>query len=256
MTDSIVPDDAGKAVENQQVTEPAGWNWADNVAGEGEKPDYLMDKYSNVAEQAKAYPELQSKFGGFTGAPDEYSMDLREDINLPEGVEIKLNPDDPLMGAALEFAKTTNMSQSSFTDMLTIYAEAQGRDYIDPQAHAGAQMALLGENADERIGNLAQWAKANFDDEGFEQFRRIATSADSIEVLERFVEIARPSAKPDPNAINPSTRSALEDELKALQSEKDDKGGIKWFTDQNHRAKIERLQKQLDTGGLDNTIIG
>ena len=36
---------------------------------------YKADKYKSVAEQAKAYTELEKKFGGFTGAPkDGYSV--------------------------------------------------------------------------------------------------------------------------------------------------------------------------------------
>ena len=54
---------------------------SDGIKGSGDTPDwYKGDKYKSVAEQAKAYTELEKKFGGFTGAPkDGYSG--------PEGIE-------------------------------------------------------------------------------------------------------------------------------------------------------------------------
>tara|TARA_R110002096_G_scaffold187462_1_gene366846 strand:+ start:4345 stop:4605 length:261 start_codon:yes stop_codon:yes gene_type:complete len=54
---------------------------SDGIKGSGETPDwYKADRYASVAEQAKAYTELEKKFGGFKGAPkDGYSG--------PEGIE-------------------------------------------------------------------------------------------------------------------------------------------------------------------------
>lgn len=257
--------------ENQEVTEapqeaqqesaPAeqeapAWMWSEDTAGNGDKPDWFMDsKYKTIAEQAKAYPELQSKFGAFTGKPEEYDLKLPEDINLPEGVGIELNADDPLMKSALEFASSKNMSQEAFTEMLSMYAEAQGRDFVDPVAHINAQKEILGQDADKRIGDLTNWAKANFDEDTFDLFSRVSTSADSILLTEALVNMIRPSSVPDVNALTGQTRSALTQELADLRAAKDDKGGLKWFSDSAHRNKIEQLQRQLGSNAPDVTIV-
>ena len=53
---------------------------ADGVKGTGDIPEwYKADKYKSVAEQAKAYPELLSKFGGFTGACLLYTSDAADE---------------------------------------------------------------------------------------------------------------------------------------------------------------------------------
>ena len=45
---------------------------SDGIKGVGDQPEwYKADKYKSVAEQAKAYTELEKKFGGFTGAPKD-----------------------------------------------------------------------------------------------------------------------------------------------------------------------------------------
>ena len=41
---------------------------SEGIKGVGDLPEwYKADKYKSVAEQAKAYTELEKKFGGFTG---------------------------------------------------------------------------------------------------------------------------------------------------------------------------------------------
>lgn len=64
---------AESTVENteSQVTEPK-FLFADGVEGTGETPEWFKsNKYKTVADQAKAYTELESRFGAFSGAPKD-----------------------------------------------------------------------------------------------------------------------------------------------------------------------------------------
>jgi hypothetical protein len=263
--ESMINTEVNQEVTEAPVTEkgapPAegqapAWMWSDDTAGNGDKPEWFMDsKYKTVAEQAKAYPELQSKLGSHTGAPDKYDLSLPEDIDLPEGVGVNVNEEDPLLQGWIEHAKATNMNQEAFTGGLKLWAEAQAREYIDPVAHVTAQKEILGKDADKRISDLTSWAKANFDEETFSLFSRVSTSADSILLTEAFVNMIRPSSVPDVNALTGQTRSALTQELADLRAAKDDKGGLKWFSDSNHRNKIEQLQRQLGSNAPDVTIV-
>lgn len=63
-----------------------GWMWTDGVIGNGEKPDWLLDKYTTVEAQAKAYKDAErrigeqnQRLGAFTGAPDKYDFSSIED---------------------------------------------------------------------------------------------------------------------------------------------------------------------------------
>lgn len=81
------------------------WQYAEGVNGEGDRPDYFMDKFTNMSEQAKAYKQLEGRFGSFTGAPEEYAavensnayvqaaiQNLGKDLNLnAEGYEKLVN---------------------------------------------------------------------------------------------------------------------------------------------------------------------
>ena len=94
---------------------------AEGIKGAGETPEwYKSDKYQSVAEQAKAYTELEKKFGGFKGAP-------KDGYTAPEGIE----SDDALLTELTEFAKDTNMSDEAFSrawDLLS--AQVTGKFFI------------------------------------------------------------------------------------------------------------------------------
>ena len=40
------------------------------TAEEGERPEWLKDKYKTVEDQAKAYNDAEKKLGGFSGSPE------------------------------------------------------------------------------------------------------------------------------------------------------------------------------------------
>ena len=70
--------DAGQGNEGQgagdqgQGGQPEVWNYAEGIAGEGDRPDYFLQKFKTIGDQAKAYTDLEKMFGSFTGAPEEY----------------------------------------------------------------------------------------------------------------------------------------------------------------------------------------
>ena len=51
-----------------EADDKTAWYLYEGIKGQGEMPSwFLADKYKNVMEQAKAYPEAQKRFGAFTG---------------------------------------------------------------------------------------------------------------------------------------------------------------------------------------------
>jgi len=154
---------------------------------EGERPEWLKDKYSSVDDQAKAYAELEKKFGGFTGAPEEY------ELSLPEGIEGEFDMEDARMQWFQKTAKESNMSQDTFTQML--------HGWVEQEAEATSfdregEMKALGNNAQGRLRDLADWGNANLDPEQYEGFKILASSAMGVEVLEALVGKTREGAIP------------------------------------------------------------
>ena len=75
----------------------------EGIKGTGDTPEWFKaDKYKSIADQAKAYTELEKRFGGFKGAP-------KDGYQAPEGIE----QDDALFAELKTFAEETNMSQDA-----------------------------------------------------------------------------------------------------------------------------------------------
>lgn len=167
----------------------AAWLYADGIAGEGDKPEWLQDKYGSVEAQAKAYPELAKKFGGFTGAPDgDY------EVSLPEGLEGEFDTESPLFKNFAEAARAANMSQDAFTGLLHVYAQ---NEYDMQVADKEAEMTALGDNAQTRVKNIGDWGRANLTAEEFEGLREITTSAAGVAAVEAIIAKTKNAAIPD-----------------------------------------------------------
>ena len=81
--EAAAQDDAGAVADmvgGQETQQEASWHYAEGVPGQGDKQEFLKDKYANITEQAKAYTELESRFGSFTGAPEAYEINLSEQL--------------------------------------------------------------------------------------------------------------------------------------------------------------------------------
>jgi len=157
----------------------SGWAYADGINGEGDRPDWFKEKYNSVADQAQAYSELEKKFGGFTGAPeDDY------ELTVPEGIEGEFDMEDARIGWFQQVAKDANMSQDTFTQMLHgwVQHEVEGMS-----GSREAEIQALGSNAQARLKDLGDWGSANLSAEEFEGFKGLASSAAGVQTLEALI---------------------------------------------------------------------
>jgi len=203
---------------------------SDNVKGVGEMPEwYKADKYKSVAEQAKAYTELEKKFGGFTGAP-------KDGYALYDGVE----SDDALWGELVEFGNSTNMSQSALNqawELLT--AQEQAIEEVSVEA----EMAKLGDNAVERIKVVEQYMKNNLDSDTYEELRYAVNSAESVQLIEALIKSTAPAKLPIDGHIEPGGLEWAD--IEAEMFRKDDNGNLLRSVDINHERKIQRMMKEF-----------
>lgn len=205
---------------------------SEGIKGAGEMPEwYNPTKYKSVAEQAKAYTELEKKFGGFTGAPkDGYAG--------PEGVE----SGDALLEELTEFATRTNMSQDAFNDaweLLTAQSEAV------EQVEQEQELAKLGDNAQQRIKTIEGFMKNNMSPEDFDVARDLVTTAESVQLIEMLVAATAPTKLPIQGGESPTgvTWADIENEM----FRKNENGQLLRSVDTNHERKIQKMMH--DYGG-------
>ena len=203
---------------------------SDNVKGVGEMPEwYKADKYKSVAEQAKAYTELEKKFGGFTGAP-------KDGYAVYDGVE----SDDALWGELVEFGNSTNMSQSALNqawELLT--AQEQAIEEVSVEA----EMAKLGDNAVERIKVVEQYMKNNLDSNTYEELRYAVNSAESVQLIEALIKSTAPAKLPIDGYVEPGGLEWAD--IEAEMFRKDENGNLLRSVDMNHERKIQRMMREF-----------
>ena len=214
---------------------------SEGIKGVGDLPEwYKADKYKSVAEQAKAYTELEKKFGGFTGEP-------KDGYSLAEGVEA----DDALWGELVEFGTKQNMSQAAMNEAWELLtAQEQAIEEVSLET----EMAKLGDNAVERIKVVEQYMKNNLDSNTYEELRYAVNSAESVQLIEALIKSTAPAKLPIDGYIEPGgvTWADIESEM----FKKHESGQMLRAVDPNHERKIQRMMKEFGGDKPYERIVG
>ncbi len=228
---------------------PAKWFYDENVPGTGDVPEWLKTaKYKSAIEQAKAYPELEKKFGSFTGAPkDGFKFNVPEGFELAEGYKLE---EDPMFAGFADWAKESNLSQEGFDKIVGLWA--QHNSLPDPAAQIAEAKKALGEKADSRIAAVVTWGNANLDAAEFAKLRSATTGENAaavVEVVEAIIAKTRQPAMPKPGDDVPLGGANAEAAIKAEMAKRGPDGKLLYFTynaeGQTHREKVEKLQRDL-----------
>jgi hypothetical protein len=199
---------------------------AEGIKGTGETPEwYKADKYQSVAEQAKAYTELEKKFGGFKGAP-------KDGYVSPEGVE----QDDALLAELTEFANDTNMSQEAYGrawELLTAQEQAV------EEVSAEQEMAKLGDNATQRLKNVEGFLKNNLDSDTYTQVQDLVTTAESVQLIEAIVKATVPAKLPIEGGEHPQGLTWAD--VEAEMFKRHENGQFLRSVDPNHERKVQQM---------------
>lgn len=211
-------------------------------------PEWLLGKYHTegksveeaTTEQAKAYNELSGKFGAFTGAPEEYAIALSEELTE---AGVTMDKDDPMVEAAMKFAKESNMSQEGLSGMLNLYGMQLAAEQQADIDYKAEQMAALGPSGESRIENIRQWGNKNLDAETVAGLEKMATSVESVKAIERLISLTRGAAV-DVDNTTPAAGAGAED-VAAMQFEKDEHGNRRINTDPAFKARYQKLRNEV-----------
>jgi hypothetical protein len=203
----------------------------------GEKPSWFkQEKYKNVAEQAKAYSELETKLGAFTGAPKDGNYELK----LPEGVTVDMK--HPTMVGFKDWAVKHNVSNDKFNELLGQLASYEASQNVP----MSTVLTQLGKDANTRISNVVTWAKANLDENGFQLMRTAtsdgATAAATFAVLEKMIAKTTQTRMPKPGSDTETGGPQGLAAIDAMQAAKNEKGERLYSIDPSYRRKVEQAR--------------
>jgi len=166
MTDQV-PNPNGTEVVTPPVETP--WYIDEGVPGVGPRPAWLHDRFKSVAEVAKSYTELEKKL---SAAPEDYDFSKSKYID----------PDYVPFQELKQLAKEKRVPQEVMDKMLDSVDK-----YMDEfSTNSAEELSKLGENAQERLKTLDNWAQANLSKDSYEALTSNIRNAESIKALEEL----------------------------------------------------------------------
>lgn len=205
--------------EQESGADAPKWWLDENTPGSGDRPDWLPEKYKSASDVAKAYKELEKKFGT---APEKY------DWSKGEGwVDEDYQPFHDLEA----FAKSKHVPQDVFDKVLDTvgkYLDEFKVDYTE-------EKAKLGENAGERLQVLNNWAKANFSEDTYHALTGNMRTADAVKAIEEMRNKMIENSTTIPTGNEDATTGGLS--LEEVQQELNS-NFEKYKTDPSYRREI------------------
>lgn len=163
------------------------WFYGEGIAGEGDRPDWLLGKHKTVEDQAKNYTQLEKRFGGFKGAPEEYGSIE----GLDDNAEINM-----LKATISQVGKDSNMDQGTYEKVVKSVIEnvSQMREELRSQEIEDSISQI--ENFDNRRQALTETAQKSLTAEQFDGLNDLMTTPAGFEAIEALTTIIRGGVLP------------------------------------------------------------
>lgn len=243
------------------TNEPSPWSWAENVPGEGAKPEWYQDsKYKSIEEQAKALPELAKKLGPaaeIIGAPEggEYTTPAP-----PEGTVGEYHEDDPMLKSLATACKNLNLSQKVYEAIAAEGAKAIAAANAEAETSLADNLAALGDNLDARINQVREFVVGKLGAEAYDSLSNtVGTDPQAYAALEKIVGMAFGDAQLAQGSGIAAGGMTLQDvnaeRYKVFPPEHGRAGQIMYEHDADHRKRVDDLYKKI-APGPDQRFVG
>lgn len=157
---------------SEQVNTPEG---EEQTPVDGERPEWLPEKFKSPEAMAEAYKNLESKFGGFSGAPEDY------EVTVPEGVDFQFyEGSDFGVDKFKEFAKESNMSQETFSKAMDFYVQSRVYDaMVEQKSREDSVYEVFGgkEAATKEIPQISARVKGALGEDGMKVYQDAASGS-------------------------------------------------------------------------------
>jgi hypothetical protein len=159
------------------------WYLDEGVLGTGTKPDYLKAKYTSVAAQAKAYNELEKRFGE---APEHYDLGA-----YSEHVDVNNKHLQEFIG----HAKEHRLTQDGFQKMIKSFVDYDKSMQID----VNAEIAKLGPDGQKKVQIVDQWAKNTLSPDLYTKMNGLPQTAEMVSILDELRQRMMNASSKTPN---------------------------------------------------------
>ena len=152
----------------------------------------IKDTFATYVNDHVAFKALEdSRRLSLPQRPEDYKVTNTPAWKPPPGVEFKLNPDDPGMVAARQYAQKHQISQDGFAELMDIYASVEvGSKQRIQQAHAN-EMAKLGANATSRLDAVTTFLKSQLGEDMARDVSKFLFTSTQVEAWEKIMATVR-----------------------------------------------------------------
>lgn len=217
------------------------WLLSSDVKGIGDRPEWFKgDKYKTVQAQAEAYNALESKFGSFSGAPDDYEM------VVPEGMDVQF--DEERLGEAKTMFKEMGMNQEGFNKAMEWYlGEIAGDPEAEEATMAQQVQEVLGEKSAQRISQVSGALSNMLDADTYAEIAPYANTPEAIRLVEAVILATAPKVPPIDGGTNPEgfTMAKLTEMRNERITEGPNKGSLRHHKDPEFRKQIHAYSTAL-----------
>ncbi len=195
------------------------WFIDEGLPGTGPRPTWLPDKFKSAADLAKSHAELDKRLGT---VPDDYDFSKSR----------YLDPDYEPFNQLKQVAKEKRVPQDVFDKMLESVDKYMAEFSVD----IDEEIKKIGDNAQERISTVDNWAKANLSKDAYEALRANLTSADSFKAIEELRgKLMSNTVQVPGNAGNVISSASVEDLKLEMATNLE-----KYKTDDAYRKDLQR----------------
>lgn len=120
-------------------------------------------------------------------SPEAYQLALPEGFTAPEGIEVKLDANDPMLKAAQAMAHAKGWSQADFSDALGVVATMKANEAAAYETAKTANLAALGAKGPERIDAVTRWLGANFSEAEVKPVLATLATTAHVTVFEKII---------------------------------------------------------------------
>tara|TARA_R110000868_G_scaffold136952_2_gene350246 strand:+ start:2153 stop:2893 length:741 start_codon:yes stop_codon:yes gene_type:complete len=223
--------------EEVQTTAPV------SESTQSDRPEWLPEKYKSPEDLAKAYKELESKFG--TKEEDLRKKLVQEleseafkdrpatsgDYQLPDYVDPEQTLDNSMLKWWADHAYENGYSQAEFEKGIEMYHESTQGSGSDLEG----ETKKLGENANTRIQAASMFANKFFPKDALPAIERMCETHEGIIALESIMEAMKDGSftgKTEPaNAMNEQALREMMQDERYWRSGKQDNHFIKQVGD-------------------------
>lgn len=204
------PPDGGSSNQNTLVRPE---NLADDY-WDGEK-GVVLDKLLGDFNGLKTFKaEADSRAARVPEKPEDYEVALPEGFKLPDGFKFEVDPKDPVLAPAREFAKKVGLTPEEFKEMTGLQAQQKIAEHEALRARAAKELEALGTKGPQRVQALTSWLQATFGNEDARELMPMLFTSKQVQVFEKWMDMAKGNGAPKFNGSgrDASAKQEISDE--------------------------------------------